>query len=275
MQFADPKNNLAFKKIFGDENHKNILISFLNSILDLKGMNSIVTISLSHPYEMPRGVELKETILDIKATNKKGAIFIIEIQKKELDDFTKQNLYNTSKTYMSQLPKGDDYTGLKKVYFISLLNFTLFENVNYISKHLIINQETGQQDLDDFEFRFIELPKFVKELDMLETVLDKWLYFIKNASTLEHIPTQYKENKVFTEAFDIATQTKWNSEELEIYESISLGNFDEHNALKTAEQKGMQKRDKEIATNLLDILDNETIALKTGLNETLIESLRR
>ncbi|MEA1916840.1 MAG: Rpn family recombination-promoting nuclease/putative transposase, partial [Campylobacterota bacterium] len=203
MKFADPKNDLAFKKIFGDENHKNILISFLNATLDFKDEKAIVDVTLANPYQVPRIPDLKETILDIKATNKMGETFIVEMQKKDLGDFTKRSLYYTSKAYVSQLPKGNDYTVLKKVYFIGILNFNIFDNVNYISRHLIINQETNSQDLDDFEFSFIELPKFEKELHTLNCILDKWIYFIKNASNLSMIPSQYENIKEFKEAFDV------------------------------------------------------------------------
>ncbi len=241
MQFADPKNDLAFKKIFGDENHKGILISFLNSVLDFKENKVIVDISLTNPYQVPKIPELKETILDIKATNKDGYTFIVEMQKKDLGDFTKRSLYYTSKAYISQLPKGNNYTKLKKVYFIGILNFNIFDNKNYISRHLIINQETNKQDLDDFEFSFIELPKFTKELDELKTILDKWIYFLQNAQDLTVIPQSYKEIEEFNEAFSIATQTTWDTKELEVYEYMSIKEFDEINALRTAERKGMKK----------------------------------
>jgi len=71
MQFADPKNDLAFKKIFGDKNHKNILISFLNSVLDFKDDMQIVDVELTNPYQLPDIKELKETILDIQAKKQK------------------------------------------------------------------------------------------------------------------------------------------------------------------------------------------------------------
>ena len=286
MKFADPKNDLAFKKIFGDENHKHILISFLNSVLDFTSNQTIVDISLANPYQVPRIPELKETILDIKATNRDGEAFIVEMQKKDLGDFTKRSLYYTSKAYVSQLPKGQNYTLLKRVYFIGILNFNIFDSKNYISRHLIRNQETNKQDLEDFEFSFIELPKFKKELKELTTILDKWIYFIQNASNLSLVPEQYKDIKEFQEAFDIVTQTSWNTKELEVYEYISLKEFDEINALRTAERKGMEKgmekglekgMEKEklkIAKNLLDVLDNETIALKTGLSVSTIQRLR-
>ena len=302
MKFADPKNDLAFKKIFGNEKHKNILISFLNSVLDFQDEKTIVDVTMANPYQVPKIPELKETILDIRATNRNGDTFIVEMQRKDLGDFTKRSLYYTSKAYSSQLPKGNNYTELKKVYFIGILNFNIFENKNYISRHLIINQETKTQDLDDFEFTFIELPKFKKELEELETILDKWIYFIKNASDLTLIPKQYENIQEFQEAFNIATQTTWNTKELEVYEYMSLKEFDEINALRTAESKGMQKglekgmkkgiekgmkkgmqkgmqegmetKAIEIAKNLLDVLDDETISLKTKLPINIIQNLR-
>lgn len=281
MKFADPKNDLAFKKIFGNSKHKNILISFLNSVLDFTDDMAIVDVELANPYQIPKIEELKETILDIQATNKRGDTFIVEMQRKDLGDFTKRSLYYTSKAYVSQLPKGNDYTTLKKVYFIGILNFEIFDNKNYISRHLIINQETKTQDLNDFEFSFIELPKFTKELNELHTILDKWIYFIKNGSNLTMVPSEYNA-KEFQEAFEIATQTSWNLKELEVYEYMTLREFDELNALRTAERKGMEKGiekgiEKEkinIAKNLLDILDDETIALKTGLTVADVQKLR-
>ena len=82
MRFADPKNDLAFKKIFGNEAHKEILISFLNSLLDFKDEKTIVDVTLLNPYQAPKIEELKETILDIQAINKNRDKFIVEMQKK-------------------------------------------------------------------------------------------------------------------------------------------------------------------------------------------------
>jgi len=152
MKFADPKNDIAFKKIFGDENHKEVLISFLNAVLDFQGEQTIVEVELTNPYQVPKIEALKETILDIKVTNQKQEHFIVEMQKKDLGDFAKRSLYYTSKAYVNQLDAGKNYHKLKKVYFIGLLNFTMFEGQSCISRHLILNQETNTQDLDDFEF---------------------------------------------------------------------------------------------------------------------------
>jgi len=287
MKFADPKNDLAFKKIFGNISYKHILISFLNAVLDFQNEKTIVDISLANPYQIPKIPELKETILDIKATNKNNDTFIVEMQKKDLGDFVKRSLYYTSKAYIEQLPKGDDYSKLKKVYFIGILNFTIFENKEFISRHLIINQETNKQDLNDFEFTFLELPKFTKELGSLNSILDKWIYFLKNADDLEMIPQTYENIIEFTDAFNLASQCNWNKKELEVYDYMSLKAFDEINAVRTAErkalergmakgiEKGIEKEKITIAKNLLDILDDEMISKKTGLDIQVVSQLRK
>ncbi len=283
MKFADPKNDLAFKKIFGNSKHKNILISFLNSVLDFRDKKEIINVELANPYQVPRIPELKETILDIKATNKNKENFIVEMQRKDLSDFTKRSLYYTSKAYVEQLPKGNNYTELKKVYFIGILNFNIFENKKFISRHLIINQETNTQDLNDFEFTFIELPKFNKKLEQLNSILDKWIYFIKNASNLTLVPKQYENIIEFKEAFEVAQQTSWNAEELKVYDYMALKEFDEINALKTAEEKGLQKGLEkgeynakiEIVKNaIVQGLDDKTIVLITGLTIKEIENIK-
>ena len=295
MRFADPKNDLAFKKIFGNLKHKNILISFLNSVLDFKNEKEIVEVELANPYQVPKIPELKETILDIQAKNRSGEKFIVEIQRKDLGNFTKRSLYYTSKAYVEQLPKGNDYTSLKKVYFIGIVNFEIFSSKKFISRHLIINKETNKQDLDDFEFTFIELPKFNKELHQLESILDKWIYFIKNAQDLTLIPQEYENKEEFLDAFEVAKQTSWNTDELKVYEYMALREFDEINALRTAEkkgylkgeqkgiekgmkqgiEKGIEKEKLEIARkSILQGLDNATISMITGVDKDRIEALR-
>ncbi|MGZ5207549.1 MAG: PD-(D/E)XK nuclease family transposase, partial [Sulfuricurvum sp.] len=128
-----------------------------------------------------------------------------------------------------------------------------------------------------------ELPKFTKDLESLATLLDKWIYFIKNAPDLVVIPEQYSSIQEFTEAFTIATQTTWDTKELEVYDYISLKEFDELNALRTAEKKGMEKGMEkgeqhakiQIAKTLISQnFDTKAIALITGLSTEAIEDLK-
>jgi len=242
MKFADPKNDIAFKKIFGDELHKEVLISFLNAVLDFSENSLIVAVELVNPYQVPKIEGLKETILDIKATNQKGENFIVEMQNDDQGNFAKRSLYYTSKAYVDQIDKGEDYHQLQKVYFIGILDFTIFEkNENHISRHLILNQETQQQDIADFEFTFVELPKFKKKLPELTTLFDKWIYFIKNASNLDMIPEELIETPEIKQAFSSAEIYHWNEKEMQVYDYMSLRRGAELDALRTAAAKGMRK----------------------------------
>ena len=291
MQFVDPRNDLAFKKIFGNENKKGILISFLNAVLDFQGEQTIVDVKLKNPYQLPDIGVLKETILDIKATNQRGETFIVEMQKKHSSEFHKRSLYYTAKAYVSQLDTGIDYSQLNKVYYIALVNFNIFASTHYISRHLIVNQETMTQDLTDFEFSFIELKKFKLELKDCKSIIDKWIYFINNAVDLNMIPSEFVSVEEIKQAFAIANQVSWNKEELEVYQYVNLEAAYDRSALQTAEKKGEKRgiaqgkkegkkegkfeEKLEIAKNLLDILDDETIAQKTELNLAEVQALRK
>jgi predicted transposase/invertase (TIGR01784 family) len=300
MKFADPKNDVAFKKIFGDEKHKEVLISFLNSVLDFKDEKTIVDVTLSNTYQLSEIEDLKDTILDIKAKNQNGEEFIVEMQKKDIGDFAKRSLYYTSKAYVSQIDVAEKYLQLKKVYYIAIVDFEIFDNKNFISRHLIINQETTKQDLKDFEFTFIELPKFNLELKDCDTIVKKWIYFINNASSLDLIPKELENIKEFQVAFQTANTYAWNKKELSYYDRVSLRRGDDKNALMVAKKraeekgmrigikKGMQKGRQEgmqkgIEKGILTVaqnsikqgLDNQTISLITGLDAEQIEQLRK
>ncbi len=299
MRFADPTNDVAFKKIFGDENKKEILISFLNAVLDFTGNDTIKSITIVNPYQVPKIEDLKNTILDIKAVDNNNNSFIVEMQVAKDKEFAKRSLYYTSKSYVSQLGISKEYSTLQKVYFIGILNFAILETQEYISRHLILDAKTLKQEIGDFEFTFIELPKFTKSLASLEnSITDKWIYFIKNASNFELIPAELENIKEFKEAFEIAQQYTWSKQEMEVYDYVSMREGIQENALKTAledglklgmekglakgMEKGMEKGREEgqfqaklsIAKNLLDLLDDETLSLKTGLSISEIANLR-
>ena len=284
MRFADPKNDIAFKKIFGDERHKEVLISFLNSVLDFKGDRTIIDVTLDNTYQLSQIKELKDTILDIKATNQNKQEFIVEMQKKDGGDFAKRSLYYTSKAYVNQIDVAEKYLELKKVYYIALVNFDIFDNKNFISRHLIINQETTKQDLKDMEFTFIELKKFNLALNECDTIIKKWIYFINNASSLDLIPHELENIKAFNTAFNAANTYTWKKKELEYYDKVSLKKGDDINALNFAIKKaknkgikqGIEQRNLEIAKKSISQgLDNQTISLITELSIKKIKELRR
>lgn len=220
MKFIDPKHNVAFQKIFGSSEHKNVLISFLNAVLGLEGEYQIEDVSIANSYQIPKIEGLKDTTLDVKATDVSGRSFIVEMQVRDQKNFKKRSLYYTSKAYVQQLGVRDQYHLLKPVIFIGILNFKIFaDSEHYLSRHWIANRATGKQSLDDFEFNFIELPKFKKHESELEGVMDEWIYFLKKTPTLNMIPPD--TSPIVAEAYHLANQHQWTERELEIYERTS------------------------------------------------------
>jgi predicted transposase/invertase (TIGR01784 family) len=188
MEFADVKNDVAFRKIFGNDNRKETLISFLNAVLAFKGKQKIVEVKIMNPYQLPKLRGVKVSIIDVKATDQAGRNYIVEMQVGELDGFAKRVLFYFSKSYSEQITRGDFYRQLKPVIFIGILDYSFSINSKYISRHQIRDVETHEHLLKDVAFNFIELPKFNKELHELETLTEKWIYFIKNAENLDVIP---------------------------------------------------------------------------------------
>lgn len=222
MQFVDVKTDIAFKKVFGSERHKEILIGFLNAVLDLQGGRAIRDVTLKNPWQAPDIPILKETLLDVKAVDHRGVTFLVEMQVKDTPGFDKRALYYTAKAYTNQISKGDDYPKLNQVIFIGILDFSAFDGDNYLSRHLILNRETMQQELSDLEFNFIELRKFNKKEDELSSIIEKWVYFIKNAGNLTMIPHSAEDVPELKEAYSQAAVNSWIREELEVYEYWQL-----------------------------------------------------
>lgn len=130
MQFVDVKNDIAFRKIFGNENKKIILISFLNAVMKLKDKDAIVDVEILNPYQLPIIKNLKASIIDVKARDKKGKTYIIEMQVAEPDGLDKRLLYYASKEYSQQIESGELYTKLKPVIFIGIFDFKFTEGAN-------------------------------------------------------------------------------------------------------------------------------------------------
>ena len=306
MKFIDPRSDIAFKKIFGSSNHPEVLLSFLNAVLDLK--SPIVDITFVNPYQTPRLEGFKETTLDVRATDAAGHDFIVEMQMEGGDAFGKRAQYYAFKSYVNQLQSAEKYRKLKTVYFIGVLNFKMFDGAPFQSRHITINQNTGNNDLRGVEFNFIELPKFTKALTQLEGIIDKWVYFLKNAQSLHDIPKELANTSEIVSAFEIADQHGWDAEELEVFEYWLMKEEEQIDILESRERKGREegreegrekgreegreegeqtglkkgreegqaKEKEEIAINLLQntAMSDIDIATITGLKSSCITKLR-
>ena len=233
IKFVNPRNDVAFKKIFGNEEHKEILISFLNAVLDLTGEKEIQEIELLNPYQAPRIEALKYTLLDVRAKDKRGVTFIVEMQVEHVEGLRKRFTYYASKAYISQIERGQDYPKLNQVIFIGILDFNEFDTRHYLTRIQCLNTETYQQELKDLEFNFLELPKFTKQEHELETILEKWIFFLKHADELEVIP-ESADIVALRAAYDIANQFSWTKEELDVYDYWGIKEQDERGAIQFA-----------------------------------------
>jgi predicted transposase/invertase (TIGR01784 family) len=270
MQFADVKNDIAFRKIFGNQNKKEILISFLNAILKLEGSKKITWVEILNPYQLPIVLGAKSTILDVRAKDKSGNEYIVEMQVTDKIGFAKRVVYYSAKSYSAQLNAGEEYRKLKPTIFIGILNFTFLEGENYLSRHLILDAETQEHKLKDLDFNFIELPKFNKTEKELQNLVEKWVYFIKNAENLTVIPSDLGD-KGLKSAYTEADQHTWKKEDLEAYQYSRMRETDE----KAEKMFVEEKKAKQIAKMMLaDKEPNEKIAKYTGLNLEQIEELR-
>lgn len=240
MQFVDIKNDIAFRKIFGNENKKIILISFLNSVMKLKDQDAIEDVDILNPYQLPIIKNLKASIIDVKARDKKGKTYIIEMQVAEPDGLDKRLLYYASKEYSQQIESGEYYTKLKPVIFIGIFDFKFTEGDKYLSHHGVCDVENGERTIKDMDFYFIELPKFTKLLTELTEITDKWIFFIKEAENLNVIP-QNIDDEGLREAYQDANKHSWEKEELEAYDYAAMREQDERGKVELAEKRGKNK----------------------------------
>jgi predicted transposase/invertase (TIGR01784 family) len=206
MQFLNPRTDLAFKKIFGSDQSKDILLSFLNAVLTLS--SPIADVTIVDPYQAPKVVGMKESAVDVRAVDENGRQFIIEMQVLNVNGFEKRVLYNACKAYAGQISKGEDYPKLSDVIALTITDFTMFPQRPDGISTFRLKADDGGLYSDDLELVFIELPKFHGEEADLATMdlKDKWLFFLKHAKDLSIVPDSLQQIPSFAHAFAIANR---------------------------------------------------------------------
>jgi predicted transposase/invertase (TIGR01784 family) len=291
MRFLNPKTDFAFRKIFGSEESTDILLDFLNSILGLTGERRLVSITIIDPYQAPEILGLKYTYLDVKAKDERGRQYLIEMQVLNVEGFEKRVLYNACKAYVGQIGSGQHYRELLAVIAITITDFPMFpELADVVNRFELSAQDDPRVTYGGIELVFAELPKFLKTEDELADSADRWLYFLKNAGDLTAIPKRFAHDEPVEHAFRIANKAGLTQEELEAQEKREIFLADQRNALSLAQKQGwsqgwekgrtagmkegMKQQKIDIARALLDVLDDATIAAKTGLTPAEIIKLR-
>jgi len=287
MQFLDVKTDYAFKKVFGSEQSKSILMSFLNALLDFNG-EKITELTIVDPYQIPLLQGMKDTFVDVKAVLSNQTKVIIEMQVLNVEGFEKRILYNAAKSYSTQLLKGEKYHLLNPVVALTITDFVMFDDLKDImSTFKLLEKNHLINYSDDIQLVFVELPKFLKTDQELTNITDKWIYFVKNAGSLEYIPETLQNNQEIQQAFTIANTASLSRTELELQEkrhdfirlqqgSIELAHSQgKKEGLQQGLQQGKEETRLEIAKNLLAAgLEMSLIIKTTGFSQLELEKIK-
>ena len=221
-KFLDPKNDVAFKKIFGTTKNQDILIHFLNDMLVFKEGKPITKVTFLKTVQDPDIAAKKTSIVDIMCTDELGNQYIVEMQVAQGDEFIKRAQYYAAKAYSSQLKVAEQYHTLKEIIFLAITNFIMFpEKEEFKSDHVILDKLTNEHDLKDFSFTFLELAKFKKSKEELGSIIDRWSYFFKHAdeTSEQDLVEIIGKDPIIQRAYEELNQFSWSAEELSSYEA--------------------------------------------------------
>lgn len=290
-RFLDPKNDIAFRKIFGSEEHKDILIHFINDILGLKGNEQVQDVTFLSPIQDPEIAYKKQSIVDVLCKDNNGVQMIVEMQIAPTKGFEKRAQYYAAKAYSRQLNKGQGedgkYYNLKEVIFIAISDYVIFPDKEaYKSDHVILDKISYEHDLRDFSFTFIELPKFKKDtISELTNIVEKWCYFFKHAkeTSEEDLQKLIGSDLVIEKAYDAINEFNWKEEELIAYEqelkrirdNLAAMEYQLDKGIAIGEARGIEKERIAIAKKMLAKSRSiEDIADITDLSVAQIQKLK-
>ena len=243
-KYIDPLVDFSFKKIFGSEPNKDLLIAFLNEVFrGRKQITGLVYSKNKHPCDID---EIGGAIFDLLCTGHDGETFLIEVQRSSQGNLKQRMLYYASRLISDMAPKGNrkgwDYA-VSEVYVVVLMDgFTLpgSSGERYLHDICLCNRENGEVFYEGLGFIYLELANFAKKESELETDLDRWLYVLKNMSKMDKIPL-YLRKPVFEKLFNIAAYSNLTREEKEMYDVELKRKWDRANILAYAEAKGLAK----------------------------------
>jgi len=249
-KFINFFTDFGFKKLFGSEPNKDLLIDFLNELLRYLE-KPIVSLTYTNPERLGPSLPDRKAIFDLYCESEDGSKFIVELQKAKQKFFKDRTLFYSTFPIQEQAGDGNWDFRLKAVYTVAILDFVFDEDKNDPDKFLYVvkltDQETNRVFYDKLTFVYLEMPKFTKTEEQLETHFDKWLYAIRNIGHLDHLPAALKE-KIFRKFFEKARIAKLDPEERKSYE-VSLKYYrDLNNVIDTAkeeaESRGLEKGEK-------------------------------
>lgn len=279
MTRLKPLNDFVFQKIFGEEDAEEILLPFLNAVLGRTQQEPLTEVKIIKNTQL-----IKETIkdktgrLDVRAQTAQGEQIDIEVQLTDQSNMDRRTLFYWGKLYLEGIKQGEDYTTLKKVITINLLDFNFLETKSYHSSfHLWEDFEKEYRLTDLVEIHFIELPKFraLKEKNYKDEALLRWLRFLETDVDEEELEVLMKMEPAIRKAEEKLEHLSSDPEMLALYKAREESAHERANLIATGVEKGKRERELELAKALLDVLDDATIAAKIGLPIDEVNKLRK
>lgn len=242
IKYIEPLSDFAFKKIFGSDPNKDLLIDFLNALFD--GRKIIIDLIYNKNEHQGDSEQEGAAIFDLLCTGKDGEQFIIELQREKQENFRERALFYTSRLISSQAPRGnrkDWGYRLPEVHLIAIMeNIVLADEEvpEFIHEICLCNRKTGEVFYEKLGYLYVELRKFLKEPDELKSDLDKWLYLLKNLSTMDKIPV-YLRKPVFEKLFDVTEYSNLSTEDQIAYDRRRMAKWDRANTQAYAKKQAI------------------------------------
>ena len=232
--------DFAFKKLFGTEMNKDLLISFLNALL--QGREVVLDVNYLNTEHLGTQEYDRRAVFDVYCKNDKGEVFLVEMQKGEQQFFKDRSIYYSTFAIREQAPRGEWNYELKGVYTIGILNFCFDKERegNYYHEVKLMDTATKEVFYDKLVFIYLEMPKFTKQENELESLFDKWLYVFRNLAALMERPRVLQE-KVFAHLFEAAEIAKFSRVERYEYEESLKAYRDWFSVMATAELRGEER----------------------------------
>ncbi len=258
MRYLDPKNDLTFKKVFGE--HPDLLKSFLNALLPLKEDEQIESLEYLPADMVPQIPLQKYTIVDVRCTDQKGRQFVVEMQMHWTTAFMQRVLFNASKAYVRQLNETEEFKLLQPVYALSLVNENFEKEIPEFYHHYkIVHTLYNKKQIKGLEFVFVELGKFKPENISEKKLMVLWLRFLTEIKDgTEEIDEKLLENKEIRQAVEHVKESAFTREELETYDKY----WDSIRSVKTL-VSGAKEEGEEIGVEKGKV-EGEKIGIKKG-----------
>lgn len=241
-KYINPFTDFGFKRLFGEEVNKDLLLSFLNELLRQE-QGEIVDLTYLKSEHLGAAELNRRAIFDLYCTNERGEKFIVELQKTKQKFFKDRTLYYSTFPIQEQAVRGSEWDfELKKIYTIAILDFVFDEDKHEPEKYRydikLSDIQTHKVFYDKLTFIYLEMPKFNKEVAELETPFEKWMFVLKNLHKLDRIPDKLRES-IFEKLFMAAEIAKFSKKEHQHYEDSLKYYRDLKNSLDTAKEEGL------------------------------------